>query len=182
MTSDATFVVGLIGSLILVGGAAYPLEKVSHPAKSVKNWLFTIGGVCMLAYSLINYLTGGTIFFVILQLFIVLTTILMMLNIDDRYDTPIVAAGAIAMVIWSLTLFEGTSTVFFVIGLSGIGIGYALNMGTFKQNAALTLGSALIAYFSYREGNQIFLWLNVFFALFSGYYATKLFRYPHTKK
>jgi len=68
--ADPTFLVGFLGALILVGGAAYPIEKVPHPAKSVKNWLFAIGSLCMLGYALLNYIAGGTIFFVILQIFI----------------------------------------------------------------------------------------------------------------
>ncbi len=169
------FIIGLIGALVLVVGAAYPPEHVVHPAKSIKNWLFAIGGLLMLLYSLFSYLAGGTIFFLILQVFINFTSILMMLNTTDKFDTPFIAVGGIAMVAWSLYLFEGLNTVYFVVGLSGIGLGYALDMGTFKRNAALTLGSGLIALFSYIEGNMIFFWLNLFFALFSGYYALIVF-------
>ncbi|MDP7454128.1 MAG: hypothetical protein QF809_01125 [Candidatus Peribacteraceae bacterium] len=171
---NTTFIVGIIGSLILVSGAAYPIEKVSHPAKSVKNWLFAIGGLCMLGYAILNYIAGGTIFFVILQIFINSTSLLMMLNTSDKFDAPFIAVMGLVMIGWSLMLFEGYNTVFFVIGLSGIGLGYALDMGTVKRSAALTLGSALIALFSYIAGDWIFFWLNVFFALFSGYYVFKL--------
>jgi len=38
----------------------------------------------------------------------------------------------------------------------------------------LALGGALIALFSYFEVNWIFFWLNVFFAIFSGYYVYKM--------
>jgi len=165
---------GLIGAIILVCGAAYPPEKVTHPARSVKNWLFAAGGFLMLAYSLLNYLAGDTIFFLILQIFIALTTVLMMLNTHDRFDTPLIMGIGIIMVLWSLALFEGINTVFFVIGLSGIGLGYALDMGTLKREIALTTGSALISLFSFAQGDLIFFWLNFFFALFSGWYALRM--------
>ena len=169
-------VIGLTGAIVLVAGAAYPERTASHPAKSAKNWLFAIGGLCMLAYAILNYLGGGTIFFVILQLFINATSILMMLGTSDKFDTLFITVVGLAMVLWSLSLFEGTNTVFFIIGLTGIGLGYAMDMGTFKRNAALTAGSALIALFSYIAGDWIFFWLNVFFALFSGYHAFRLCR------
>ncbi len=71
---------GLTGAIILVVGAAYPPENVAHPAKSVKNWSFLVGALFMLAYSTMNYLAGGSIFFVILQLFANSTSVFMMLN------------------------------------------------------------------------------------------------------
>jgi hypothetical protein len=46
-------------------------------------------------------------------------------------------------------------------------------MGTIRRVLALTLGSALIAIFSYIEASWIFFWLNVFFALFSAYYVAR---------
>ena len=171
-----TLFVGLVGALVLVAGAAYPLENVTHPTKSIKNWLFAIGGLLMFVYALFHYLAGGTIFFVILQIFINITSMLMMLNTRDTFDTPFIVVMGAVMIIWSLSLFEGINTVFFVIGLSGIGLGYALDMGTFKRNAALAFGSALIAFFSYIAKDMIFFWLNLFFALFSGYYAIKLLK------
>jgi len=180
LTMDSTFIIGLLGSIVLVAGAAYPIEQVSHPAKSIKNWLYLLGGLGMLLYSTLNYLAGGPIFFIILQIFINATAILMMLNTPDRFDTPLIMILGAAMVVWSLTLFEGYLTILFIVGLSGIGLGYALDMGTFKRNAVLALGSGLIALFSYVERSWIFFWLNVFFALFSGYYVAKDF--IHFKK
>ena len=176
---DTTFLVGIAGAIILVAGAAYPIKTVKKPTESVKNWLFAIGGLCMLGYSFLNYQEGGTIFFIILQLFINSTSLLMMFGTNDKFDTPFITVMGIAMVAWSLTLFEGYNTIFFIIGLTGIGLGYAMDMGTFKRNASLTLGSGLIALFSYLAGDWIFFWLNVFFALFSGYHAMKLHHPEH---
>ena len=64
---DYIFWIGIVGSLILVTGAALP-EPVGkiHPVKSLKNWLFTGGGVLMFAYALLNYLGGGPVFFLFL--------------------------------------------------------------------------------------------------------------------
>lgn len=176
--TDAVFAIGLGGSLVLIAGAAWPVHAVSHPAKSVKNWLFAIGGMVMLAYALLNYKEGGPIFFVMLQVPVNVSSLLMMFNTSDRFDTPVLAIAGMGMIVWALTLFEGHNTVFFILGLSGIGIGYALDTGTLKRNAALTLGSALIAFFSYLEASWIFFWLNVFFAIFSGYHTLLLQKKP----
>ncbi len=169
---DYIFIIGLVGSLVLVTGAAWPEAKdVKHPAKSLKNWLFAMGGFIMLLYSIFSYQQGGPIFFVILQIIVAIASILMMLNTPDKVDLPIIAISGLGLIIWSLYLFEGYNTVFFIIGLSGIGLGYAFQMGTLRRSIALTLGSVLIALFSYIEASWIFFWLNVFFAIFSAYYV-----------
>lgn len=171
---DTLFFTGLIGSLVLVTGAAWPEARdVKHPTKSVKNWLFAIGGCVMLLYAIFGYQQGGPIFFVILEILVVIASILMMLNTPDKIDTPIIALSGLGLIIWSLTLFEGYNTVFFILGLSGIGLGYAFQMRTLRRNVALTAGSILIALFSYIEASWIFFWLNAFFAIFSGYYVYK---------
>lgn len=171
---DYIFITGLIGALILVIGAAWPESKsAKHPTKSLKNWLFFIGGFIMLAYAFLGYQQGGPIFFVILQIMVAISSILMMLNTPDKIDTPIIAISGLGLIIWSLYLFEGYNTVFFILGLSGIGLGYAFQMGTLRRSIALTLGSVLIALFSYIEANWIFFWLNTFFAIFSAYYVYK---------
>lgn len=174
ITFDINFLTGLIGSLVLVTGAAWPAnESVKHPAKSTKNWLFAIGGLIMLIYAILGYRTGGPIFFVFLEILVMIASILMMLNTDDRIDTPIISITGLALIVWSLYLFEGYNTIFFIVGLCGIGLGYAFKMGTMRRNLALTLGSVLIALFSYLEASWIFFWLNVFFAIFSGYYLLR---------
>ncbi|MDA1060979.1 MAG: hypothetical protein O3B47_04255 [bacterium] len=171
---DYIFYTGLIGSLILVTGAAWPEKKPKkHPAKSLKNWLFAIGGLIMLLYAIFGYQQGGPIFFVMLEVLVVIASVMMMLNTPDNIDTPIISVLALGLIIWSLTIFEGYNTIFFILGLAGIGLGYAFNMGTLRRNLALTLGSALIALFSYIEASWIFFWLNTFFALFSAYYLFK---------
>ena len=168
------FLTGLTGALILVSGAAYPIKKVTHPIKSTKNWLFAIGGIIMLIYSVLNYLAGGAIFFVFLQILINIASILMMLNTGDKINIPIIISIGIGLIIWSLKIFESYNTVFFILGLIGIALGYALKTGTFKRNLSLTIGGILIATFSYIEASWIFFWLNIFFAIFSGYYTIKL--------
>lgn len=173
---ETTFLTGIIGSVILVAGAAYPVKTVKHPALSTKNWLFAIGGLVMLAFAIMNYFEGGPIFFVILQILVNISSLLMMLNTPDCFDVPVLSISSIALIIWALTLFEDYATVIFILGLCGIGIGYALDTGTFRRNMALTIGSVLIAWFSYITATWIFFWLNAFFAVFSGYYAWKLSR------
>ncbi len=171
---DITFLIGVIGALVLVAGAAYPAKKVKHPTHSAKNWLFAVGGLIMLIYSILNYLAGGAIFFIFIQILVNISSILMMSNTSDKVDSVIISIAGVSLIAWSLTLFEGYNTVFFILGLVGIALGYALETGTFRRNFALTIGAILIAIFSYIEASWIFFWLNIFFALFSGYYTFKL--------
>jgi len=168
------FIFGLVGSLILVSGAAYPVKKFKHPIKSTKNWLFALGGFLMLIYSILNYLEGGPVFFIFLQGLVNIASIFMLSNTHENISTPIIIGASIFLIAWSMTLFEGYNTIFFIIGLSGIATGYVLHTGTYRRNLALFIGSALIALFSYIESSWIFFWLNVFFAIFSGYYSWKL--------
>jgi hypothetical protein len=171
---DNTFITGLIGSLILVIGAAWPEAKNGkHPIKSLKNWLFAIGGFMMLFYAFLAYQQGGPLFFVILEILVVIASILMMLNTSDKIDTLIVTISGLGLIIWSLYLFEGYHTIIFIFGLCGIGLGYTFQMGTLRRSTALTLGSTLIALFSYIETSWIFFWLNVCFAFISAYYVFK---------
>ena len=167
---DYIFLTGLIGSLVIVIGAAWPEKMVKRPVQSIKNWLFTIGGLIMLFYAIFGYMAGGSIFFIFLQLLVIVSCILMMLDLNDIIDTVVISITALAFIVWSFFLFKGYNTIFFIIGLAGIGLGYAFKMGTVRRNVALTLGSMLIALFSYFEASWIFFWLNVFFAFFSGYY------------
>lgn len=169
---DYIFITGLTGSLILVTGAAWPeIKDDKHPTKSFKNWLFAVGGFIVLLYSIFSYQQGGPIFFVILEILVAISSILMMLNTPDKVDAPILTISSLGLIIWSMYLFEGYNTVFFILGLCGIGLGYAFQMGTLRRSIALTLGSILIASFSYIEANWIFFWLNVFFAILSSYYV-----------
>jgi len=177
---DYIFLTGILGSLILVTGAAWPEKAKVKPLKSVKNWLFGVGGLVMLMYAILGYMGGGPVFFVFLQVLVVIASVLMMLDLDDRIDLSVISVLGVGFIIWSLTLFEGVNTIFFIIGLSGIGLGYALKMGTLRRSLALMLGSALIAIFSYIESSWVFFWLNTFFALFSAYYVFK--GLPITKK
>lgn len=171
---DTNFLIGLFGAVVLVIGAAWPAKKVKHPTRSVKNWLFAVGGLLMLTYSSLNYLAGGSVFFVFLQALVNVSSVLMMLNTSDKVDVPVLSTAGVILIAWSLYLFEGYNTVFFVVGLIGISLGYAFDNGTARRNFALLIGSALIATFSYIEKDMIFFWLNVFFAIFSAYYAYKL--------
>ena len=171
---DTIFLTGLTGSLILVLGAAWTnIGDPKRPAKSIKNWLFAIGGLVMLLYSILGYQNGGPIFFVFLEILVVIASILMMLHIDDRIDTGIISFSGVALIIWSLSLFEGYNTILFILGLAAVGLGYAFDNGTLRRDFTLTFGSALIAFFSYLEMSWTFFWLNVFFAIFSGYYLAR---------
>jgi hypothetical protein len=169
-----TLLTGLLGSLILVTGAAWPESgKTTNPRKSIKDWLFFIGGIVMTGYAILGFLEGGSVFFIILQTMVVISGILMMLDLDDRIDMAILGVSGLGLIIYSLSLFQGLNTVLFILGLCAVGLGYAFKTGTLRRSAALTVGSLLIVLFSYLEASWIFFWLNLFFAAFSGYYLIK---------
>lgn len=171
---NITFITGIIGSLILVTGAGWP-DKISkeHPTKSTKNWLFTIGTLIMLIYSILGYQLGGPVFFIFLEILVVIASILMMFNTNDKIAATILSTAGVAFIIWSLTIFESYNTVFFIIGLTGISLGYVFKAGTLRRSIALTLGSLLIAAFSFIEASWIFFWLNLVFAILSGFYVIR---------
>ncbi len=168
------FYIGVLGATVLVLGAAWPVKPKTHPAKTIKAWLFASGGLLMLFYALLVYLAGGPIFFVILQALVQVASLLMLLNTPDKIDIPVIGISGIALIIWALTFFEDYTTLIFIIGLLGIALGYTLGPATKRGNIALALGSFLIAVFSYLVADWIFFWLNVFFSFFSGYYVFKL--------
>lgn len=177
MSANFIFLTGLISSIIVVLGAAWPeAKKGQHPVTSIKNWLFVIGALGLFLYALLGYLAGGSLFFVLLEGLVIVASILTMANTNDRLDTIILSSLAAIFALWSLALFEGYGTLFFVAGLFGIGLGYVFDPSTLRRELSLVLGSALIALFSYLEGEWIFFWLNVFFALFSSYYLWKVLR------
>lgn len=151
---------GLLGSALLVAG-------VITVSAGRKNRLFAVGNGFMFAYALMGYLSGGPVFFLILQIFIALSTFNMLLHVPDKYDTTILGIGGLALVGWSLSLFQGFSTVLFVIGLVMLGIGFAMDPGTFKRDLFLMLGSAIIAVFSLLMRDWIFCGLNGVFAVLS---------------
>lgn len=171
-----TFLIGIIGSILLVLGAAWPEKTNTTPIKSIKNWLLAIGGFIMFIYALLGYLQGGPIFFVFLEAMIIIASIMMMIDVEDLIDTIVISISTLALTAWSITLFEGYSTIIFILGLAGIALGYTLKSGTIKRSLALTIGSILIAIFSYMTQSWIFFWLNIFFAVFSCYYVIKLAR------
>ena len=48
---EFSVITGIVGSIVLLIGAAYPIEATQKPMKSVKNWLFGIGSFIMLLYA-----------------------------------------------------------------------------------------------------------------------------------
>src|SRR3989344_5224923 len=160
MTNDGVFFTGILGSLILIIGAALPDRVTSHPARSIKNQFLAVGSTCMFAYSILNYLDGGSFFFVLLQVLIAVSTVLMLLGTDDRIDVPVLTCAGVGLALYSLSLFEGDATLIFVAGLVILGVGFALKTGTSRRNLALAVGSAIIAAFSYLQSDWIFFGLN----------------------
>ena len=177
---DIALFLGLIGSIILVVGAAYPAEKTKTPIISVKNWLFAIGSLMIFVYAILWYLGGGSIFFIVLEILVVLSCILMMLTINDRSKTYIIGIGGTALIIWSLFLFSGYTTIIFVLGIATLSLWFAFQMNSLRRDIALALGAILIAIFSYLQADRIFFWVNAIFGLISIFQAIKLV-YGHKK-
>ncbi|MBI2117298.1 hypothetical protein HYT95_00205 [Candidatus Peregrinibacteria bacterium] len=153
---DYRLLIGLIGSVLLVAAVALRSQKR-------KNNFFAIGNVCMFTYALLGYFQGGPIFFLILQMFILLSTLCMLFHVPDAYNTPILAMGGIALIWWSLSIFQDYSTAIFVVGLALLGIGYAMHSGTLRREIALMIGSAIIALFSFLMRDWAFFGLNILF-------------------
>lgn len=172
---ELSFLTGIVGSIVLLIWAAWPIEKTKEPIKSVKNWFFAIGSFIMLLYAVFGYLAGGSIFFIVLELLVMLAVLLMMLDTNDRLDTWLISVAGILLVVRSLFLFPSVNMVLFIIAFVILWLGYAYDMHSVRRYLGLTLGGALIALSSYLDASRIFFWLNVFFALFSLYYTLKLF-------
>ncbi|MBT3349367.1 hypothetical protein HN954_02270 [bacterium] len=174
---DPIFGLGIIGGIVTALGAFWAAKPTKHPARSLKNWLLAIGGTLLFLFALLDFLYGtGSLFFVILESLVIISCGLMMLNTCDKTDAWILAISGLGLVIWSLFLFENFSNIFFIIGLVAIGIGYALDTGTLKRNIALALGGLLVAIFSFLGASWIFFWLNIFFAIFSGFHVWRILK------
>ncbi|MFA6255868.1 MAG: hypothetical protein WC606_01670 [Candidatus Absconditabacterales bacterium] len=178
---DLSFLAGIVGSVILLIGAAWPVEKTKDPMKSVKNWLFAIGSFVLLLYAIFGYFAGGPVFFIVLELFVLLAATLMMLNTNDRLDTRVISIAGILLIIRSLFLFQGPSMVLFIVAFIILALGYAYDMHSIRRYLGLTLGGALISLSSYLDASRIFFWLNVFFAAFSLIYLIVIINRSHKK-
>ena len=171
---DVTFYIGILGSFLLLIGAAYPLEKTKKPVFSVKNRFFAIGSLIMLLYAIAWYLTWGSVFFIYLELLIILACFLMMFDTNDTIDTWIISAAGVVLLVRSLSLFQWRSMLLFIVAFVILGLGYTYDMHTVRRYIGLTLGGALIALSSYLDASRIFFRLNIFFALFSLIYMFRV--------
>lgn len=167
--NQAVFVTGLIASIILVLGSAWPDRS------SYKNWIFALGNFGMLGYSILSYLNGNPVFYILLESLCALSSVLMLAKVRQKPSTILLLSAGAALLAYSIYLFEDTGTLFFILGLMMLAVGF-VTKDFLKRNSAFVLGSALIAIFSYVENSMIFFWLNVFFALFSFYYLLKAAR------
>lgn len=163
---DFTLILGIFAATILVMGAAWKPTPL-------KNKLFTAGNVGMFIYALLNYQNGGSVFFVLLESLILISTVLMLLEVSDKKSTLILTASGLSFVIWSLFLFEDYTTVIFIFGLTVLGMGFAFKNDTLRRDVALTAGSAVLGLFSYLDQAWLFVYINLFFLVFSGYYLLK---------
>lgn len=128
----------------------------------------------MFGYAVLNYFEGGSFFFILLQILIAVSTVLMLFDTNDTFDTVLLSFAGAGLITYSLFLFQDYSTIIFVVGLVTLGVGFAFNMLSIWRQVLLAVGSVLIAIFSFVQGDQIFLWLNVFFAGFSMWHAWRM--------
>lgn len=175
MNADLIFGLGVLGGIILVLGAMWPAKKVEIPRNSIKNWLFAGGAVILFLYALLNYLYGtGTLFFAILEILAIVSSVLMLGGFSEKISTKIISVLGIGLVSWSIFIAKDYFAAIFILGLITVSWGYILESGTTKRNLLLAVGSLLIALFSYLGSAWVFFWLNIFFAGFSFYYVWKL--------
>jgi len=174
---NTTFLIWLIWSLVLVAWAARPEpKKIIKSIKSTKNRLFLIWACVLTIFARLGYNDWWTIFFFILEIFVIISSILMMLDTNDTIDITILSLSWLWLIIRSLYLFEGYSTIIFIIWLIGIWLWYAFTMWSIRREIALMLWWILIAIFSYLQPNRVFFWVNIFFAIFSWYYLIENIR------
>lgn len=159
-------ILGLGASIILVLGSAWP------DGNRYKNWIFALGNFGMLAYAALSYLNGGAIFYILLELLCVLSSVLALAKAPQKISTALILLAGSALLFYSICLFEDASTLVFIFGLTVLSLGFVAK-DFVKRNMAFVLGSGLIAAFSIFENSMIFFWLNVFFAIFSLYYLLK---------
>lgn len=172
-----TLATGLLGAALVVVGAAWPDKPGSQTHRtSVKNWLLAGGGVVMLTYALLGHLQGGPIFFVFLEAMIVVASILMMLDTDERIDVAILGVVGIGLAGASLVLFEGYQTLLFVLGLVAIALGYTLETGSLRRDVCFCVGRAMIALFSFLQASWVFFGLNLVSTVFAAGYLPRHFR------
>lgn len=164
---NGILILGIIAATTLIVGAAWTHNKW-------KNVLFAIGNVGMFIYALLNYQDGGPVFFVFLESLIMVSTVLMLSKVKDFWNALIVCASGLGFVLWSLYLFEDYRTVIFIFGLTILGLGFAFRNGTVRRELALLIGSVILGVFSYLEVSWLFVYVNVFFAIFSFYHLTKM--------
>ncbi len=154
--------VGIIGGLILLGGAAH---KDHNPKR--KNLIFAIGNVLMFAYALLGFIDGGSLLFVLLQIMVNLSSLCMLLNVPDKIDTPLVSLTGLGLAIYAGVYYYSPSTLLFIAGLILLSLGFSLDYKKQLKNVFLVCGSLLIAYFAWLMQDMVFFGLNSFFALFS---------------
>ena len=106
----------------------------------------------------------------------IVASVLMMLDASDKVDAMVLGLAGLGFMTTSLFLYKDLNTIYFVVGLTGVALGYALKTGSVRRFLSLTVGSALITIFSFLSADWIFFGLNAFFAIFSAYYLVKILR------
>lgn len=176
---DITSLLGIVGAVLLVIAALYPTKIITTPATSLKNRLFALGSFMMLLYAGMWYLAGWSNVILLTEILIVMSCIFMLTNIRVRVATWIVALFGILFLIWSLWSFGWYDNILlFILGGIVLSIGYVAPMQSYQRWIGLTLWGILLVIFSYIWSSWIFFWLNIWFALGTGYCLLRLFLPP----
>jgi hypothetical protein len=171
---ELAFFSGIIGSVILLIGAIWPIERTTIATRSIKNRLFAIGSFVMLLYTIFGYLNGGPVFYIVLELMVMLAIILMFLQTNERMSTGLIGIAGILLMVRSRIFFQWPSMLLFILAFTVLALGYAYQIRTARRFFVLAIGGGLISLSSYLDASWIFFWLNTFFAIFSLFYALKL--------
>lgn len=144
-----SFIIGVVGAVCTVIGAGWPDKVPKKPRFSVKNRLFFVGNTLVFCYSVLLAREGGTVFFLYLESVVMLGTILMMTTIPKIYNVIATSVLGLFFVFRVLLGTQDRQTLIFVVGLTGLTIGFVSPAATLQREGALTLGSIGVAIYSY---------------------------------
>jgi len=159
---------GIFGSIAIILGMLYQEQNTNKlPHKSVKNRLFFIGGILMTLYSFLDFFQNKVLFFLVLQLFLLTTCVVMITNINEKKALIINIIALIIFVAWSFLAVNSIITLIFIFGLIIVGMGYTFKFSPTKRDIAFIIGSVLLTIFSVINHNPIYIAINLISAIIS---------------
>lgn len=128
----------------------------------------------MIIYAVFRYMAGGSVFFLLLEAMMLLATVLMLVQAKESISRTLILIMGFLLSATAFFIKIDPETLIFVAGLTIVSVGFTSGANTIRRNALLALGSGLVALFSAIQHDPVFLWMNVFFALFSLYHVVKM--------